>query len=89
MLKRALPRARGVASPIQRKMSHVTIVLAERAGGADRFSILRPKKAKTPPPERKAPKKRDEAGKEKEGEQPKREKGFFRRMFNRKAMGGS
>ncbi|WP_423790321.1 large ribosomal subunit protein uL22, partial [Listeria monocytogenes] len=30
MLKRVLPRARGTASPIQKKMSHVTLVLAER-----------------------------------------------------------
>src|SRR5258708_502757 len=31
MLKRFLPRARGSASPIQKKMSHVTLVLGEKA----------------------------------------------------------
>ena len=29
MLKRYLPRARGMATPIQKKMSHVTLVLVE------------------------------------------------------------
>jgi len=30
ILKRSLPRARGSASPIQKKTSHVTVILAEK-----------------------------------------------------------
>src|SRR3989344_4283603 len=50
MLKRSLPRARGSASPIQKKMSHVTLVLADREGMAPpRFKIIVKKKVKLPP----------------------------------------
>ncbi len=44
MLKRHLPRARGVATPIQKKMSHITIVLADGEIKNDEFTIIRPKK---------------------------------------------
>ncbi len=40
MLKRYLPRARGSASPLQKKMSHVTLTLVESAkAAAPRFKI--------------------------------------------------
>jgi large subunit ribosomal protein L22 len=90
MMKRMLPRAMGRATPIQKKMSHVTIRLAEKdAVAAPRFVI-------TPPP------KKDK--KEKTGASPKRhattrsaepktsaekaneKSGFLKRIFRRKSI---
>ncbi|MBI5220728.1 MAG: 50S ribosomal protein L22 [Candidatus Liptonbacteria bacterium] len=48
MLKRSLPRARGSASPIQKKMSHVTLTLMERPDQKPaRFTMIVAKKEKT------------------------------------------
>ncbi len=47
MLKRFLPRARGSASPLQKKMSHTTIRLAEKEGVVNKFTIT-PKPKKQP-----------------------------------------
>ena len=49
MLKRSLPRARGSASPIQKKMSHVTLVLGVNENLKPRFKIVVPKKVKPVP----------------------------------------
>jgi large subunit ribosomal protein L22 len=49
MLKRSLPRARGSASAIQKKMSHVTLVLGVNENLKPRFKIVTPKKAKPVP----------------------------------------
>jgi large subunit ribosomal protein L22 len=47
MLKRFLPRARGMATPLQKKMSHITLTLAEAKEKKNpRFTINKPKKAK-------------------------------------------
>ena len=47
MLKRFLPRARGSASPIERKMSHVALILEEgEQGAAVRYHIAPLKKEK-------------------------------------------
>lgn len=47
MLKRFLPRARGSASPIQKKMSHVTLTLGVSATPKpNRFTIVAKKKTK-------------------------------------------
>ena len=89
MLKRYLPRARGSASPIQRKMSHVTLVLVENPNlPSPRFKIVIPKKTKLPPEKRPKP------GKEKtvrgEEVQPKKKSsGFFKKMFSRKTGMGN
>ncbi|MBI3589153.1 MAG: 50S ribosomal protein L22 [Candidatus Liptonbacteria bacterium] len=87
MIKRYLPRARGSASPIQRKMSHITLVLEESDSiKPPRFTIVIKKKSKTP-----SDKKPKKAGKEKiEHEKPetapKRKKsGFFQKVFSRKS----
>ena len=85
MLKRSLPRARGMATPIHKKMSHVTLVLAEKPDLAPpRFKIVVPKKVKLPPGEGKPAKKKVERA-EKEITEPKKKPGFFRRIFSRKA----
>jgi len=48
MLKRVLPRARGSASPIQKKMSHVTITLGVNENLKSKYTIVAPKKTKLP-----------------------------------------
>ncbi len=86
MLKRYLPRARGTATPIQRKMSHVTMILAEKPDLASpRFKIVVPKKVKLPPGEEKPAKKKRVEKAKKEVAEPKKRPGFFRRIFSRKA----
>lgn len=85
MLKRSLPRARGMATPIQKKMSHVTLVLAENPNlEPPRFKIVVKKKVKLPPGEGKSAKKTKPATGEKPVAEPKRP-GFFRRVFSRKS----
>jgi large subunit ribosomal protein L22 len=86
MLKRMLPRARGSASPIQRKMSHVTLVLAESLQQKpSRFTIAPRKKAKKAPEEtrkeKKVPERKglDAAPRTSQG-------GFFKRVFRRKSV---
>lgn len=101
MLKRILPRAQGSASPIEKKMSHVTLVLGVNETLAKpRFTIVAPKKkkkgvgpsedsgkkrkAKRPAP----PPRPDEERKEVRNSEKKKSGGFWKRTFNRKAMGG-
>ncbi|RMD63189.1 50S ribosomal protein L22 [Candidatus Parcubacteria bacterium] len=91
MMKRYMPRARGAVNLIQKKTSHVTLVLGEREGAAPaRFVIARPKK------EKKIPRKADRQGRERErelaaksekaAEQRKRKGGFLKRVFRRKSV---
>ncbi|MDP2669022.1 MAG: 50S ribosomal protein L22, partial [bacterium] len=85
MLKRHLPRARGSASPIQKKMSHVIIVLAEKERlPKPRFSIVVQKKAKMPGGGGKKPKKKDKPATEEETKKAEKPN-FFKRAFSRKA----
>lgn len=84
MLKRSLPRARGMATPIQKKMSNVTMVLSESSKPQARFKIVVPKKAKLPPGAQKTGRKEKQFQEGKESSKPKTP-GFFRRLFNRKA----
>lgn len=87
MLKRVLPRAKGVANPIQKKMSHVTIVLAENAGLKDgRFKIqIKKKVKKTVKQEPKKEKKSQTEGKGVETTQ-RQTPGFFKKVFRRKSI---
>ncbi len=86
MLKRYLPRARGMATPIQKKMSNITLILAEKPDLAPpRFKIVVPKKVKLPPGEEKPTKKKRVEKAEKEAAEPKKKPNFFRRIFSRKA----
>ncbi len=87
MLKRMLPRARGSASPIQKKMSHVTLVLGVNENLKSRFTIVPPKKAKLPPGE--SPRTKNKKPKAATVEQPKSKQtpGFWKRRFGRKVVG--
>lgn len=86
MLKRIMPRARGSASPIQKKMSHITLVLAESSQPkSSRFTISVAKKVRKAPEEkkeRKVPEKKGYEGPSRASSQP----GFFRRVFRRKSV---
>lgn len=89
MLKRYLPRARGSASPIQKKMCHITLTLAEIEGVKSRNFTIVPKKKKkmTPSAETKrAPKTKVKTTPKTESEaQNKENPGFFKKVFNRKS----
>ncbi len=46
VIKRSLPRSQGRATPILKRMSHVTLILSDaHEGGAGRFVIAAPKKS--------------------------------------------
>jgi large subunit ribosomal protein L22 len=90
MLKRMLPRARGSASPIQKKMSHVLLVLGVNEKLKSRFTIVPPKKKKAAPAEGSKARnaKKRPVKPEQEGGEPKKNDGknnFWKRTFNRKA----
>lgn len=85
MIKRVLPRARGMATPIQKKMSHVTLVLAENPGLKPmRFKIVVSKKIKKAGKETKK-EKRVSDKKPAEMIQTKNP-GFFKKIFRRKSV---
>ncbi|MFH0890947.1 MAG: 50S ribosomal protein L22 [Candidatus Liptonbacteria bacterium] len=88
MLKRHLPRARGVASPIQKKMSHVTLVLAEMPEKKyARFKIVAEKKKKASRDKDKSKRTKEVKESEQGSEKSTSAKpGFFRRTFSRKAV---
>ncbi len=86
ILKRMLPRARGSASPIQKKMSNVTLVLGVNEALKPQYTIIVPKKTKTPhgeekPTKEKRVKKPEAPAKPETG----KKQGFFKRMFSPKS----
>lgn len=84
MLKRSLPRARGSASPIQKKMSHVTITLRVNEKLSPKYKIVAPKKTKLPPGSDRVAKPKKAMNTERDAFEPKRKKNFFKRMFRNK-----
>ena len=85
MLKRMLPRARGSASPIQKKMSNVTLVLGMNANLKSKYKIVVEKKAKLPPDEERPIKEKRIPKPDQERTDPNRKSGFFKRMFSPKS----
>jgi large subunit ribosomal protein L22 len=91
MLKRMLPRARGSASPIQKKMSNVILTLGLNEKLKSKFTIVTPKKAKKlpggdKPTKAKKPRQGTDVEKtEAKKAEAKGKAGFFKRVFNRKA----
>ncbi len=85
MLKRTLPRARGVATPIQKKMSHITLVISENPDlKPPRFKIVVPKKTKKKTEEIKKDRKTGE--KKPMEKSPSSKPGFLKRIFRRKSV---
>jgi large subunit ribosomal protein L22 len=88
MLKRYLPRARGSASPLQKKMSHVTLVLGVNEKLQPKYKIVAPKKTKLPPgtdPVTKPKRKLAAPKPEKDNFEPRKKQNFFKRVFGRKS----
>mgnify|MGYP003394864550 CR=1 FL=1 len=89
MLKRSLPRARGMATPIHKKTSHVTLTLMETDKPATpRFKIVIQKKVKAPKEEKASQKEKSPKEISRQTERS-RQPGFFRRIFTRKTGGGA
>ncbi|RJP44592.1 50S ribosomal protein L22 [Candidatus Parcubacteria bacterium] len=91
MLKRHLPRARGMATPIQKKMSHIVLVLREDPNAKPpRFSIVVEKKTKLPKEGRAKSSRREkkEASESRPQAEVKRP-GFLKRIFTRKTGAGA
>jgi large subunit ribosomal protein L22 len=88
MFKRYLPRARGMATPIQKKTSHITVILAEKENIQPKFSIIKKKKVKKELEKSVKDKKvkSEEKQEVKEVKPKKSQDGFFKKIFRRKSI---
>lgn len=87
MLRRSLPRARGSADPIQKKSSHVTIILQERDGKPNRFLMQSRTKKKNPKADSdRGTRKRLPKPEDTQKEAAQKDPGFFKKVFTRKAI---
>lgn len=95
-LKRWFPRARGAVDPVERKMSHVTLILGVREAKPERFTFAEKKpkkeKRKKEKPKEALEKKKEETGKSSREEGSRKSgaraprRGFMEKMFRRKAV---
>lgn len=85
MLKRSLPRAMGRATPLQKKMSHIVLILSEGTKFEPLFTIA--KKEVHEKVEKKQAKRAEKQKSEvNESAKPKKQAGFFKRLFSRKSV---
>lgn len=87
--KRWMPRARGAMSPLERKTSHVTVVLGvSPAPRASRFVIVKPSKHRAEEEKKTKGKKAEphEHDHEHDEKETGEKKGFSQRVFRRKAV---
>lgn len=85
VFQRFIPRAMGRATPIQRKTSHVTLVLKEAEAKSPRFNIAI-QKTEAKKKEKKAKKSAALKKENLTAVKPKEKVGFFRRIFRRKSV---
>lgn len=87
MLKRGLPRAMGRVTPIQKKSSHITMILSESdKRHVLRYNITTPKKEKRTAKKKSVKKSAPAFSEKTRKETVEKKPGFFQRIFRRKSI---